>query len=68
MYDKISVLDIKSEKISDKAKLAYVNEELALLKETAAQFPVDPALYAELKDVNTRLWDIEDAIRIGRIP
>jgi hypothetical protein len=64
LYDKISVLEIKSEKITDKVKLAYVHEELSLLKETAAQYPVDGALYAELKDVNARLWDIEDAIRV----
>ena len=64
LYDKISVLEIKSEKITDKEKLAYVNEELSALRETAKQFPVDPALYAELKDVNSRLWEIEDAIRI----
>ena len=44
-------------------KARLCERELALLKETP-QFPVDPALYAELKDVNTRLWDIEDAIRI----
>jgi hypothetical protein len=64
LYDKISVLEIKSEKITDKEKLAYVNEELSALRETAKQFPVDPALYAELKDVNSRLWEIEDAIRV----
>jgi len=64
LYDKISVLEIKSEKITDKEKLAYVNEELSALRETAKQFPVDPALYAELKEVNSRLWEIEDAIRI----
>jgi len=64
LYDKISVLEIKSEKITDTEKLAYVNEELSALRETAKQFPVDLTLYAELKDVNSRLWEIEDAIRI----
>lgn len=64
LYDKISVLEIKSEKITDKEKLAYVNEELSALRETAKQFMVNPTLYAELKEVNSRLWDIEDAIRI----
>jgi hypothetical protein len=64
LYDKISVLEIKSEKITDEAKLKFVREELSQLKEIAAQYPVDAALYTELKDVNGRLWDIEDAIRV----
>lgn len=64
LYDKISVLEIKSEKIADPAKLVYVREELSLLKETAKQFPIEASLYNELKDVNLRLWDIEDAIRM----
>ena len=64
LYDKISVLEIKSEKITDEAKLVHVRRELSLLKETAAQFPIDEALYTNLKKVNLRLWDIEDAIRV----
>jgi hypothetical protein len=64
LYDKISVLEIKSERITDEAKLTYVREELALLRKTAAEFPIDPSLYAELKKVNAGLWDIEDAIRM----
>lgn len=64
LYDKISILEIKSERISDEAKLTYVREELTLLKETATKFPIDPAPYAELKNVNARLWEIEDEIRV----
>jgi hypothetical protein len=64
LYDKISILEIKSERISDGTKLVYVREELSLLQATAKQFPIDAALYAELKNVNVRLWDVEDAIRI----
>lgn len=63
LYDKISILEIKSERISDEAKLAYVRNELAALRNVAAGIPVDKALYAELKEMNERLWDIEDAIR-----
>ena len=64
LYDKISILEIKSERISDETKLVYVRDELLLLQTIAKQFPIDPALYAELKNVNVRLWDVEDAIRI----
>ncbi|MDR3401423.1 MAG: DUF6165 family protein [Chthoniobacter sp.] len=63
LYDKISILEIKSERISNEAKLAYVRNELAALRNVAAGIPVDKALYAELKEMNERLWDIEDAIR-----
>jgi len=63
LYDKISILEIKSERITDEAKLKNVRTELSLLKEEAAKFPINAVLYAELKNVNARLWDIEDAIR-----
>ena len=64
LYDKISILEIKSERITEAAKLANVRKELDLLKAAAARFPIDAALYGQLKEVNMRLWDIEDAIRI----
>ncbi len=64
LYDKISILEIKAQRIEDAEKLAHVNKELSLLREIAAQFPADTELYEELKKVNETLWDIEDAIRI----
>lgn len=64
LYDKISILEIKSERITDEAKLAHVRTELSLLKKTAKQFPIDAALYDSLKKVNLQLWEIEDAIRV----
>lgn len=64
LYDKISILEIKSARITDGGKLQFAQKELALLREIAAQHPTDPKLYAELKEVNERLWDIEDAIRV----
>lgn len=62
--DKISILEIKSAKLADPAKLANVQRELALLR--AAFAPADPgfaALFADLKAVNESLWQIEDDIR-----
>ena len=64
LYDKISILEIKAQRIEDPEKLAHANKELTLLREIATQFPADKALYEELKGVNETLWDIEDAIRI----
>ena len=63
LYDKISILEIKNERITDAGKLAYVRAELAELKAVAEAHPVDMALYQDLKKVNEALWKIEDDIR-----
>ena len=67
LLDKIAILQIKSERMSDEAKLANVRNELKALEKTwsehpAAQVDID-ALRAQLKAVNERLWVIEDDIR-----
>ena len=68
LLDKIAILQIKSERMSDAAKLANVRNELAALETTWAAHPAAAqdiaALRAELKAVNERLWVIEDDIRI----
>ena len=65
--DKITILEIKSERITDPAKLANVRRELALLRATWAASPLAarevPDLLATLKALNEALWDIEDRIR-----
>lgn len=67
LLDKITILEIKSERIVDPAKAANVNAELQSLRGTwAAAFPDAPDISGplrRLKDVNERLWDIEDGIR-----
>ena len=67
LLDKIAILQIKSERITDPAKLANVRKELDALsaiwlEHAAAQVHL-VELRAALKAVNERLWDIEDAIR-----
>jgi hypothetical protein len=68
LLDKIAILQIKSERMKDEAKLANVRRELSALEQTwmahpaAGQDIVD--LRAELKAVNERLWEIEDDIRV----
>lgn len=68
LLDKISILQIKSERMTDAAKLANVRAELAALDATWGAHPAaahDIAdLRAQLKAVNERLWVIEDDIRI----
>ena len=68
LIDKITILEIKSERIRDAAKLANVRTELDLLDAT---WRADPAARgdiakerADLKRVNEALWDIEDRIRL----
>jgi hypothetical protein len=68
LLDKIAILQIKSERMSDPAKLANVRNELVALETTWAAHPAAAqdiaALRAELKAVNERLWVIEDDIRM----
>ncbi len=67
VLDKITILEIKSERISDAGKLVNVNRELALLQTCWRQtVDVDDTvnrLHAELRSINENLWEIEDAIR-----
>ncbi|MFC4727033.1 DUF6165 family protein [Coralloluteibacterium thermophilus] len=68
LLDKIAILQIKSERIRDEAKLANVRAELAALENTWMAHPAAghdiAALRAQLKAVNERLWVIEDEIRL----
>jgi hypothetical protein len=65
--DKLTILEIKAERINDPAKLANVRRELEQLRATWSASPLaghDVArLVAELKAVNVTLWEIEDSIR-----
>ena len=65
--DKLSILEIKSERIQDPDKLANIRRELEVLRATWKASPYVhsdiTAEYAELKTVNESLWDIEDHIR-----
>lgn len=67
LLDKQSILEIKSERITDAAKLANVRIELDVLVRARAGAISDlaelGALYARLKGVNETLWEIEDGIR-----
>ncbi|PJK10138.1 hypothetical protein CO614_02465 [Lysobacteraceae bacterium NML120232] len=68
LLDKIAILEIKSERMRDEAKLANVRTELAALNKTWGAHPASAQdisqLRAALKAVNERLWVIEDDIRL----
>src|SRR3546814_20492224 len=68
LLDKIAILQIKSERMTDQAKLANVHNELAALETTWMAHPAagqDIArMRADLKAVNERLWVIEDDSRL----
>lgn len=67
LLDKITILEIKSERIKDEAKIANVKNELSMLLDvwrTAVTEDADVLLLRkELKSINEELWDIEDDIR-----
>jgi len=68
LLDKISILEIKQEKIKDPEKLKFINEEHAILK---SQFDQNVKsddklnkLFQSLKEINAKLWIIEDEKRL----
>jgi hypothetical protein len=67
LIDKITILEIKSQRMTDAAKLHNVRTELSLLSGTWQASPFSAtdigAEWAGLRDVNAKLWDIEDRIR-----
>lgn len=67
LIDKITILEIKAERIADPAKRRNVMAELDVLLEAKSGIGLDAAalgpLASELKTINVALWDIEDAIR-----
>lgn len=65
LYDRITILEIKVEKLSDKGALASLRDEISLLMGITLTLDKKPSqpLKNTLKEVNLLLWNIEDAIR-----
>tara|TARA_Y100001970_G_C14153089_1_gene813870 strand:+ start:425 stop:826 length:402 start_codon:yes stop_codon:yes gene_type:complete len=68
LLDKISILEIKLEKVKDKNNLNEINKEYKILK-IAQNTNIETTdkikeLFSQLKVVNLNLWDIEDKLRI----
>ena len=68
LLDKISILEIKLEKIKDKNNLEEIEKEYKILKETQVSFikleDKTKELFNSIKKINLKLWDIEDKLRI----
>ena len=67
LFDKITILEIKKNKIKDKNKRNIILKELSSLQETASE-NIEKSksiikLYKKLKSINLKLWKIEDDIR-----
>ena len=64
LLDKISILEIKQEKIKDPEKLKFINTEHSILKDqlnnNVKSDEKIEKLFQSLKDINTKLWVIED--------
>ncbi len=62
--DKLTIIEIKKERINDPVKLANLEKEYQVLNEAVSRI-IDKqhTLYRELYDINCQLWEIEDHIR-----
>ena len=67
LFDKITILEIKKAKISNKEKLSDIEKELLSLNYTAKKFIPNKSIVSkhieDLKNINLKLWDIEDGKR-----
>ena len=68
LLDKISILEIKKEKIKDPEKLKFINDEHGILKDQLDNNVKSDeklnTLFKSLKDINAKLWVIEDDKRL----
>jgi len=68
LLDKISILEIKQEKIKDPEKLKFINDEHGILKDQLDNNVKSDeklnTLFKSLKDINAKLWVIEDDKRL----
>ena len=69
LIDKITILEIKKAKITNKEKLIDIEKELSSLNQTMKKFIPDESSIKkyknDLKEINLKLWDIEDKKRLA---
>lgn len=67
LLDKLSILHVKKIKVVNKEKLTFINKEFEILYEISSfylgQTKIE-LLYNQLVEINTKLWDIEDKLRV----
>ena len=68
LLDKISILEIKNEKILNESKLVNIKKELSGLKNVLKELDINMSeandLFEDLYKINLSLWEIEDSIRL----
>ena len=67
LIDKLSILHVKQTKITNEEKLEYINKEFELLYNLSSGYLNNPeieTLYHQLVETNSKLWDIEDRLRV----
>ena len=67
IIDKLSILQVKKNKISDETKLEFVNKEFKILHDLSSVYLNNieiKSLYYQLVEINSSLWDIEDNLRV----
>jgi len=67
LIDKLSILHVKQTKITNEKKLEYINKEFELLYNLSSGYLDNPeieTLYHQLVETNSKLWDIEDRLRV----
>ena len=67
LIDKLSILHVKKNKIFNEEKLSFFNKEFELLYNMSSGYLNDnevSKLYHQLVDINSKLWEIEDELRI----
>jgi hypothetical protein len=70
LIDKLSILQVKKTKITNQEKLVYINKEFELLYNMSSFYLEDEEVsksYHKLVEVNSKLWEIEDELRINEI-
>jgi hypothetical protein len=70
LIDKLSILHVKQTKINNEEKLTFINKEFELLYNMSSFYLNDneiSKLYHQLVEVNSKLWEIEDELRIIEI-
>ena len=67
LIDKLSILHVKQTKITNEEKLEYINKEFELLYNLSSSYLDNSeieTLYHQLVEINSKLWDIEDRLRV----
>jgi hypothetical protein len=67
MIDKLSILQVKKNKVKDKTKLEFIDKEFELLYNFSSEYlnnSETELIYHQLVSVNTNLWEIEDMLRV----